>query len=143
MCAREHDSDRWWNDRSMPQKIFMGIGFGILGVGLLFLIGLVTMLLWNALMPDIFGVKTITYWQSWGLLILSFILFKSWGSGESSGRKDRKRKRHLRRYMSEDGYTSKDGGETGSASSEPETADEAKPADETAGPPDPPLTEDE
>lgn len=103
MSAREHDGDSWWNDRSMPQKVFMGIGFGILGIGLLFLIGWVTMLLWNALMPEIFGLKTISYWQSWGLLILSFILFKSWGSGDSSGRKDRKRKRHLRRYMSEEG----------------------------------------
>ena len=97
MSAHKHDRDGWWEDRTMPEKIVMGIGFGILGVGFMFAIGGVTMLLWNALMPEIFGLTSITYWQSWGLLILSFILFKSWGSGESSGRKDRKRKRHLRK----------------------------------------------
>lgn len=96
------DSDSWWEDRSLPVKILMGIGFGILGIGLAALIGWVTMLLWNWLMPEIFGLTSINYWQSWGLLILSFILFKSWGSGDSGGRSDRKRKRHLRRYMRED-----------------------------------------
>jgi len=96
------DSDSWWEDRSLPVKILMGIGFGILGIGLAALIGWVTMLLWNWLMPEIFGLTSINYWQSWGLLILSFILFKSWGSGDSGGRSDRKRKRHLRHYMRED-----------------------------------------
>ena len=31
--------------------------------------------LWNALLPDILGVKAINYWQSLGLLLLSKILF--------------------------------------------------------------------
>ena len=35
------------------------------------------MLLWNWLMPIIFGLKTITFLQSWGLMILSGLLFKS------------------------------------------------------------------
>ena len=92
----------WWEERSLPQKILMGIGFAILGIGLLFLFGWVVMLLWNWLMPDIFGLKRLTYWQAWGLLILSHILFKSFGSGHGSGRSDRKRRRHLRRYMHEE-----------------------------------------
>lgn len=37
--------------------------------------GFVVMELWNWLMPAIFGLATITYWQAWGLLILSWILF--------------------------------------------------------------------
>ena len=98
---RGRRDDSWWEDRSLPQKILMGIGFGILGAGLFALFGFVTMLLWNWLMPEIFGLTTITYWQSWGLLILSCILFKGLGSGDSGGRSDRKRKRHLRRYMNE------------------------------------------
>jgi hypothetical protein len=92
----------WWEERSLAQKILMGIGFGILGIGLAFLFGWVVMLLWNWLMPDILGLKRLTYWQAWGLLILSHILFKSFGSGHGTGGSDRKRRRHLRRYMHEE-----------------------------------------
>jgi len=92
----------WWEERSLAQKILMGIGFGILGIGLAFIFGWVVMLLWNWLMPDIFGLKRLTYWQAWGLLILSHILFKSFGSGHGAGGSDRKRRRHLRRYMHEE-----------------------------------------
>jgi hypothetical protein len=31
--------------------------------------------LWNLLMPGIFGLHTITYWQAVGLLALSWLLF--------------------------------------------------------------------
>jgi len=41
------------------------------------LLGLPLMLLWNWLMPLIFGLPTITFWQACGLNILSTILFKS------------------------------------------------------------------
>ena len=92
----------WWEDRSLPEKILAGIGFAILGIGLLALFGLVVMLLWNWLMPDLFGLKTVSYWQAWGLLILSAILFKGIGTGNSGGSTERKRKRELRRYMRED-----------------------------------------
>ena len=98
----EKDENAWWNDRSLPQKILMGIGFAILGIGLLFLFGYVVMLLWNWLVPDIFGLKRVSYWQAWGLLALCTILFKGMGGGSSSsGKSDRKRKKELRRYMQE------------------------------------------
>ncbi len=32
--------------------------------------------LWNWLMPSIFGLHTITYWQGLGLMALSWILFR-------------------------------------------------------------------
>ena len=51
------------------------IGIGILVVALFFALGFVVMALWNWLMPPIFGLHTITYWQAYGLLILSKILF--------------------------------------------------------------------
>jgi hypothetical protein len=35
----------------------------------------VVMLLWNRLMPAIFGLHVISYWQALGLLVLSKILF--------------------------------------------------------------------
>ncbi len=44
-------------------------------IGLAFLFGLIVKLLWNALMPDIFGLPIITYWQAIGLLLLTHILF--------------------------------------------------------------------
>ena len=46
----------WWEDRSLPEKIFMGIGFGILGIGLITLFIFVLMSLWNWLIPEIFGL---------------------------------------------------------------------------------------
>lgn len=36
------------------------------------------MLLWNWLLPVIFGVKVITFWQAFGLVFLTNILFKSY-----------------------------------------------------------------
>lgn len=35
----------------------------------------VVMLLWNWLMPEIFDISTITYWQAFGMMILSSMLF--------------------------------------------------------------------
>ena len=93
--------DGWWEDRSIPEKVVLVIGFVILGIGLMFLFGLVVMALWNWLMPEIFGLKTLTYWQAWGVLALSCILFGKIGGSGSSGKSDRKRKRELRGYMRE------------------------------------------
>lgn len=93
--------DAWWEERSLPQKILAGIGFGILGIGFLALLGLVVMLLWNWLMPEIFGLKQLNYWQAWGLLVLCWILFKNWSFGDNDSSSERKRKRQLRRYIRE------------------------------------------
>ncbi len=108
--GRGGDCDEWgwWEDRTLPEKIIIGIGFAILGIGLAFLFGWIVMLLWNWLMPEIFGLKRVTYWQAWGLLILCCILFKDFGSGSSSSRSDRKRRRELRRYMREEQATAEE-----------------------------------
>ena len=37
--------------------------------------GFIIMLLWNALLPDIFAVSSISFWQALGLLALARILF--------------------------------------------------------------------
>lgn len=42
----------------------------------------VTMWLWNWLMPDLFGIKEIGFWQAFGINILCSILFK--GSNSTS-----------------------------------------------------------
>jgi hypothetical protein len=41
------------------------------------LLGWPLMLLWNWLMPTIFGLPIITFWQAVGLNLLSTIIFKS------------------------------------------------------------------
>ncbi len=38
-------------------------------------IGAITMLLWNALMPDLFGLPMISFVQAIGILVLSRIFF--------------------------------------------------------------------
>lgn len=45
------------------------------------LIGFIVMSLWNALMPAIFGLPALGFWQALGLLILSKILFGSFVGG--------------------------------------------------------------
>ncbi len=68
-----------FRDLGLPLKISIVISGIIAAVALAFLFGLFVMLLWNWLMPDIFGLRRIGYWQAWGLVLLSHILFKSWG----------------------------------------------------------------
>ena len=73
---------------SVVAIIGMVIGGLALAVLFAFLFGWVVMLLWNWLMPDIFGLTEITYWQGWGLVLLSHILIKGgWGSSSDSDKK--------------------------------------------------------
>lgn len=48
-----------------------------------FIFGYMIMWLWNQLMPQIFDLPTITYWQGIGLFILARILLGSFGSNSS------------------------------------------------------------
>ena len=63
---------------------FLKIGFFILAALAIF--PLIVMLLWNAVMPDVFGLGTINFWQALGLLILGKILFSSFGFGRGHHR---------------------------------------------------------
>jgi hypothetical protein len=50
--------------------------------------GFVVMGLWNWLMPALFGLKLIGYWQALGLIVLSKILFGGFrGSAGRGGRR--------------------------------------------------------
>lgn len=42
---------------------------------------LIVMLLWNAILPDLFKFPAINYWQALGLFILCKILFGNFGFG--------------------------------------------------------------
>jgi len=70
--------------KSGIKKVLMIIGFTIMGAGLVVLMGFVVMWLWNWLMPLIFNLPTLTYWQAAGVFILAKIIFGGFG-GDSSG----------------------------------------------------------
>ncbi|MBN2508666.1 MAG: hypothetical protein JXB03_00260 [Spirochaetales bacterium] len=62
------------------RNVFLFVPFIILGIaaaaGMALLFGFIVMVLWNWLMPALFKVPEISYWQSWGIVLLAHILFK-------------------------------------------------------------------
>ncbi len=56
--------------------------FILIPIALFFAVGGIVMLLWNWLMPIIFGLKAITYLQALGLFLFSRILVGSFGFGK-------------------------------------------------------------
>jgi hypothetical protein len=68
---------------------FVGLGWlrivglilvGVVGVAVLALaFGYFVKLLWNWLMPSIFGLGTINYWQAFGIVILAKLIFGGTG----------------------------------------------------------------
>ena len=58
--------------------VLAGIGMAVI-FGLIF--GYFVMILWNLLMPDIFGLKEINFWQGAGLVIFSRLLLGTRGYG--------------------------------------------------------------
>lgn len=97
-AEHEHGRHKRWADRSTPAKILI-IGAIVAGVAAMAaLVAVVTMLLWDALMPGIFKLPQIGFWQALGLVVLSHILFKG-GRGVRAARGPWKRRQvwnHLR-----------------------------------------------
>jgi hypothetical protein len=56
-----------------------------------FLVGQLVMSLWNWLLPPLFGLPAITFWQGLGLLMLCRILFGGFGSHSSGSPRSRSR----------------------------------------------------
>ncbi|TLF46278.1 hypothetical protein [Maribacter aurantiacus] len=73
-------------------KIFF---FVLLGIGIAFLVGYVVMYLWNWLMPYLFGLPTVGYWQALGILLLSKIIFGFGGGGGSHDKRKKSRKKEF------------------------------------------------
>jgi hypothetical protein len=68
-----------------PALIAGMIILAIIGIAALaILFGFVIMWLWNCLMPELFDLPTLSYWQAVGLFILSKILLGGIGGGGSS-----------------------------------------------------------
>ena len=78
-------------------KVLKYTGFGILGVGAMFFFVWLVMLLWNALIPELFNGPVLSYWQTAGIFILSKILlsgFSGGGGSKSSSHKSGQSKWH-------------------------------------------------
>lgn len=69
----------------MDKIIITFIGIVIMTTILIFIVTFPFMWIWNAIMPDIFGVHTITFWQALGLIFLfNTLTFISSRSSSSS-----------------------------------------------------------
>lgn len=76
------------DEKRIALKVLKIIGMVILGVGIAALFGFVIMWLWNWLMPMIFGLVKLNYWQAVGLFVLAKIFFGGISSGGSSDKDD-------------------------------------------------------
>jgi hypothetical protein len=63
--------------------------FPLLFIGVALLTGGLVMFLWNAILPDVTGVRPLNYWQALGILVLSRLLF-----GRFSARRPQHWKHH-------------------------------------------------
>jgi len=81
-----HTADRTSLQRG--SKVFRIIGWTLMGVcfAALFALvfGFVVKWLWNWLMPALFGLGAITYWQAFGIVLLAKLLFGGFGGHHRS-----------------------------------------------------------
>jgi uncharacterized membrane protein YgcG len=74
---------------TIAKKIAIGIAILFGFMAFIFVGGIVVQWLWNWLLPDIFGLRRVTFWEALGLLALCRILFGGFGKGAGShGRSD-------------------------------------------------------
>ncbi|WP_318312310.1 hypothetical protein [Flagellimonas crocea] len=79
---------------STVKKVVKIIAMVILGIIIFLLAIYLLMRLWNWLMPDLFGVGTVNYWQALGIFILAKLLFGfgGGGGGKNKGSSSHKKK---------------------------------------------------
>jgi len=73
--------------------------FAIFGVAFFALFTILVMWLWNWLMPPLFGLRVITFWQALGILVLSKILFGGFRGGPHRNWNWRRRMRERWEHM--------------------------------------------
>jgi len=96
-------NEKWhrrWSERSVGAKVRLIVAGIVMVPAFLALFGAVTMGLWNWLMPTIFKLPEIGFWQAIGLLLLSQIFFKGGRAGRAGRAQWRRAK--LRDRMRED-----------------------------------------
>ena len=77
----------------IARSIAIGIALAIAFVLFILIGGGVVQWLWHWLLPDLFGLRQITFWQALGLLALCRILFGSFGRGGGPHRDTGKHRR--------------------------------------------------
>ena len=80
----EHLS-RFYGGRKERPKAFQIVGWVLGGIiiAVIFaiLFGYFVMLLWNWIMPALFGLPEITYWMGFGIILLGRLIFGNFGPG--------------------------------------------------------------
>jgi len=76
-------------------RVFRVVKMVFFGIVAVTVVGFVVMGLWNVLMPAIFAVHTISFWQAIGLFLLGKILLGGFGRPHFGGGP------HMRRHMLE------------------------------------------
>jgi len=71
--------------RRATYRITKFLTFAMLFIAMLFLLGFLVKALWNWLMPPLFGLKLITYWQALALMLLGKLLFSGFRAGGGRG----------------------------------------------------------
>jgi hypothetical protein len=83
-----------WKETPQWAKIICYVFLGILGaIAFGFVFGYGIKLLWNWLMPELFGIKEISYWQGIGIFILARLIFGSFGSNSNSSKSGNDKKK--------------------------------------------------
>lgn len=90
-------------NKRVPRMLFGGIFFFFTSI---LVFGYLVMLLWNVLIPQIFHITAISYWQAIGLLVLCKILFvgfrhpnhRHFGFGWDNADRFRRRKEWFRKF---------------------------------------------
>jgi hypothetical protein len=99
--------------RSALRIVGLTVGGIVFAVLFAFLFGIVVKLLWNWLMPALFGLGTITFWQAFGIVLLAKILFGGHGHGSPAhGRRHETYFRDKFRKPAGDGESDPDAGPT-------------------------------
>lgn len=95
MEEKRHARHQRWREISVVVRVLIVLAGIAVACGAIVLMGYVLVWLWNWLMPTIFRLPTIGFWQALGLLVLTTILFnrpRSLGHGS----RERWRKRAFR-----------------------------------------------
>jgi hypothetical protein len=90
----------------VKRRIAIGVAGSLAIVLFTFIGGEAVKLLWNRLLPPLFGWPAVTFWQALGLLVLSRILFGGFGrhGGRGWRMKDEDRERIRQRVRERYGF---------------------------------------
>ena len=82
------------------RRVIRGLKIAVLAIVAATVLGFIVESLWNWLGPEVFGARTITFWQALGILILSKILFGGFRGRPGYGGHWRRRMRERWEQMS-------------------------------------------